>query len=295
MDNENTKSGYVALVGKPNVGKSTLLNNILGTKLSIVTAKPQTTRKRILGIHTFENCQIVFLDTPGMLRPKYEMQKAMMSYVTTSLEEADIVAYIVDIADAEETFIPDEIRNIKDKPILLLVNKTDLFKDIKHVLPIISNYSKTGIFKEIIPMSGLKGSNVNELLQIIKKYLPESEFYYDPEMLSTQPERFFVSEIIREFIFNYYKQEIPYSTEVSIIEFKERVQGKWYISAEIIIERQSQKPILIGKGGSKLKQIGELARIEIEEHLGTPVYLELFVKVRDKWRSKPGMLKSFGY
>lgn len=294
------RAGFVALIGKPNAGKSTLLNSILGTKLSIVTPKAQTTRKRILGIHTENNFQIVFLDTPGVINPKYEMQRTMMNYVNESIDESDVLLILIDLEkfSSWNNYFHEHTKQLIDRfsgPIIALLNKTDLINDKKTLLPIISELIQTNSFKEILPISALTNDSINILIDLIKKYLPENPFYYDPELLSSHPERFFVSELIREVVFMEYNEEIPYSTEVNIVEFKERSSGKWYISAEIVIERDSQKGIIIGKKGSKIKQVGERARMQIEEHLGMPVYLELFAKVRNKWRDDPNMLKSFGY
>ncbi len=295
-----TKAGYLTIVGKPNAGKSTLMNAILGTKLSIVTQKQQTTRKPVLGIYTKDDTQIVFTDTPGILKPKYEMQRSMVSYIYTAIEDADIIAVIYDVVKFRydgDYFQKDFIDAIQKsgKPVFLLLNKIDLLKDVKTVLPIIDSFTKLGFFDEIIPMSALKQASIDVFLKTANKYLPEGEFYYDPEYLSTQTERFFVSELIREIVFKEYHEEIPYSTEINIPEYKERETGKWYISAEIIIERKSQKGIIIGAKGEKLKRVGERSRLAIEEHLQTPVYLELFVKVRDKWRNNKNLLKSYGY
>lgn len=296
----NTKAGYVAIIGKPNAGKSTLVNALLGAKLSIVTSKPQTTRKKVLGIFTSKNLQIIFLDTPGIVKPKYELHRSMMGYVDESIDDADMLLLLVDLDKYKdtETYFPDglleKLKNIA-KPIVLVLNKIDLLKDVKEVLPIIAELSEMNIFSDFISVSALKEAQTEELIGIMEKYIPKSPFFYDPELLSTQPERFFVSEIIREHIFKYYKQEIPYSTEVNIAEFKERGKGKWYISADIIVERATQKGIMIGANGSKIKKVGEKARAEIEEHLEMPVFLELFVKVREKWRNDKNLLKSYGY
>ncbi|MBX3043872.1 MAG: GTPase Era [Candidatus Kapabacteria bacterium] len=294
----NTKAGYVAIIGKPNSGKSTLLNSILGTKLSIVTPKPQTTRKRVLGIYSKENVQIVFLDTPGILSPKYTMQEIMMDYVSGAVSESDLLVVLLDMEKYPDEGIPESvlkiIKNAK-KPVIAALNKVDKMKDRKEILPFIDSINKMEIFNDIVPIAALKDMNTQELLSTIEKYLPEHEFYYDEDLLSTQNERFFVSELIRENIFLMTKEELPYSTEVSILEFKERDFGKWYIHAEIIVERDSQKRIIIGSGGSLIKDIGEKSRILIEEHLGQGVFLELFVKVRPKWRNDAGRLRSFGY
>lgn len=295
-----TKSGYIAIVGRPNVGKSTIMNAILGTKLSIVTPKAQTTRKKVLGIYSDSYKQMVFLDTPGLIIPEYEMQSVMMSYVESALEEADVLAVMLDVsrftsADKVVPSIYYDLIKKSVKPRILILNKTDLIHDKKELLPIIENFIKLDLFHEIIPVSSLDDKDVRKVVEVLTKYLPEGPFYYDPELISTQPERFFISEIIREKIFEGYSDEIPYSAEVAIADFKERETGKWYISAEIIVERPSQKAIIIGEGGKKIKYIGKSARIDIEDHLGMPVFLELFVKVREKWRNDRNLLKSYGY
>ncbi len=295
-----TKAGYVAIIGKPNAGKSTLMNSLIGANLSIITHKPQTTRKRVLGIYTEGNTQIVFLDTPGVLTPKYEMQESMMRYVRNSIEEADCLILIYDITKFNKLDpIPEELLEFfKDtrKKIILILNKIDLLKDVKETLPIIATFDKMQLFADIIPVSALKENDLEKrLIPVISEYIPKSHFYYDKELLSTQPERFFVSEIIREAILLSYHEEIPYSTEVHIVDFKERDFGKWYINAEIIVEKQTQKKIIIGSNGEKLKTVLERARKNIEEHLEQEIYLDVFVKVRNKWRDKPSMLRSFGY
>ena len=294
------KAGYLTITGKPNAGKSTLMNAILGTKLSIVTQKAQTTRKSVLGIHTKDDYQIVFTDTPGILKPKYEMQRSMVGYIYSAIKSSDIIAVIYDVSkfgSQGNYFLEDFIEAIRKsrKPTFLLLNKIDLLKNIKTVLPIIDSFNKLELFKEIIPISALKKASIDIFLKTAEKYLPESEFYYDPEYLSIQSERFFVSELIREVVFNEYHEEVPYSTEINIIEYKERESGKWYISAEIIVERKTQKMIIIGSKGEKLKRVGERARYAIEDHLHLPIYLDLFVKVREKWRNNKNLLKSYGY
>ena len=297
----STKSGYVAIIGKPNAGKSTLMNALMGLKLSIVTDKPQTTRKRVLGIYSDADTQIIFLDTPGILKPRYELQRSMMKYVDDAAEEADILAVMIDlpkyIEDPENYFSQEFLEIIQKikRPKVLLINKIDLTENVKSVLPVIEETAKTGYFDDIVPISALKASNLDQLTEALEKHLPKGPFYYDPELLSTQPQKFFVSEIIREQVFNEYQQEIPYSTEVNVVEFKERETGKWYISAEIIVERGTQKGIIIGAKGSKLKIVGRKSRLEIEEYLQMPVYLDLFVKVREKWRNNKNLLRSYGY
>jgi len=293
------KAGYVAIIGKPNAGKSTLLNAFVGEKLSIITPKPQTTRKKVIGIYTKDETQIVFIDTPGMLEPKYEMQRKMMEYVEESFADSDALCMLFDATEFESGFkLPEKfmtaLKSLK-KPKVLAINKIDLLKNVKLVLPMIKHFSELGIFDEIVPISALKSAETGTLIKLFEKYIPENEFYYDEEFLSIQNERFFVSELIRENVFKSFEQEIPYSTEVNVVEFKERELGKWYISAEIIIERESQKIIVIGEKGAKIKEIGEKSRKDIEAHLGMPVYLELFVKVRNKWRNDKNLLKSYGY
>jgi GTP-binding protein Era len=223
-----------------------------------------------------------------------------MTYVQEAIEEADIIAVIADVEAFIKygEFIPHQILDqIKASriPAILLINKTDLLHDKKDMLPLLAKVHETGIFKDVIPISSLKKDNLNDFINTAKKYLPEGPFFYDPEILSSQPQRFFVSELIREQVFLEYREEIPYSCEVNIIEFNEREFGKWHIHAEIIVERQSQKGIIIGEKGLKLKKVGEISRLKIEDHLGVPVYLQLFVKVRENWRSNRNMLRSFGY
>ncbi len=295
-----TYAGTIAVIGKPNAGKSTLLNAILGEKISIVTHKAQTTRRTVLGISTRENYQSIFLDTPGFLKPKYKLQKAMIGYIERAVGDADILLIIIDaskLISETESFEDEFYQYLKpiNKPKILALNKLDLLDNRKKMLPLMDKAIKENIFNEVIPISALKKVSIVEVLKTIEKYLPESDFLYDPEYLSIQPEKFFVAELIRENIFNVFSQEIPYSTEVVITQFKEREKSKWFISAEIIVERNSQKQILIGHEGQMIKKIGELSRKRIEEHLQTDVYLDLFVKVRDKWRNNNTLLKSYGY
>lgn len=292
--------GYIALIGAPNVGKSTLLNALVGAKLSIVSPKPQTTRKRVVGVRTNENHQLIFLDTPGIIDPKYELHKVMMQYVDFAIEEADIIGFMIDVVthiDPKEIISSTIEENLKSsgKPSILILNKIDLLKNTKLVLPIIEAYTKSELFKEYVPISATKLAGIDELLKVFKQYLPIGEFVYDEEILSTQNERFFVSELIREKLFKMFREEIPYSTEVQIVDFVERQRGKWYINAEIIVEKETQKPIILGAGGSRIKKLGEVARKDIEAHLGQQVYLDLFVKVRKNWRNNKSMLKFFGY
>jgi len=290
------KAGYVAIVGEPNVGKSTLMNALLGQKISIVTRKPQTTRQRVLGILTTPVSQIIFLDTPGLLDAKYLLQETMMRSAHRALEDADVVLVLT---EASASDLPDIVRVrlepvSKGKPLLLCLNKVDTAPR-DQVLPVLAGFAKSGMFREVIPVSALKKENLDDLLKTITRYLPEHPAFYPDDVVSEQPERFFVAEIIREKIFEQFQEEIPYSTAVEIREYKEREEGKTFINADIIVERNSQKGILIGKKGAALKAIGQAARKDIEEFVGRPVFLELFVKVGEKWRSKESWMKRLGY
>lgn len=295
-----TKSGFVAIIGKPNAGKSTLMNALLGERLSIITNKPQTTRKRILGILSEDDYQIVFLDTPGILTPSYLLQEKMLEYVEKSVQDADVLVLMVDLSEDKsglQTFKTESINQILEKyksRIVIVLNKMDLSEQ-SVVKGAMEKIRATYEIENIIPISALDKFNLKSLLDLIIEKLPEHPKFYPDDQLTDEPERFFVSEIIREKIFEQYKDEIPYSTEVLIEEFKERENRKDYISAAIVVERETQKPIIIGKGGESIKWVGKLSREAIEEFLGREVFLELRVKVRSKWRSNPNMLKNFGY
>ena len=296
----SVKSGFVSIIGKPNVGKSTLMNALIGEKLSITTNKPQTTRKRVLGILSSDDYQIIFLDTPGILDPEYLLQEKMLNFVFSSVRDSDVVVFMIDVkADpkGEHTFsdktVVEILKNNNAKRILLL-NKIDLSEQAA-VEKLMNELSAKNIFEKIIPISAEKKFNLDSVTEVIVEFLPEHPKYYPDDQLSDENERFFVSEIIREKIFEYYREEIPYSTEVLIEEFKERENAKDYICAAIVVEKDSQKPIILGAKGESIKRVGQHAREAIEKFLQHEVYLELRVKVRDKWRSNPNMLKSFGY
>ena len=296
----NHKTGYVAILGLPNSGKSTLLNALLGQKLSIITAKPQTTRKRILGILSEEDHQIIFLDTPGILSPAYLLQEKMMEDVELSIKYAYVFVIIYDVSsiaslkESEENEIITKIVDDESKKKILVLNKIDTLQQDKTVA-LIERYESTKKYFSVIPVSANKNFNLERLKNDIVECLPEGPKFYDDEIVSDETERFFVTEIIREKLFELYEDEVPYSCEVLIAEFKERQNAKDFVSAEIVVERESQKPIIIGKAGRAIKELGEKSRKAIEDFLGKEVYLELRVKVRDKWRSNPNMLKSFGY
>ena len=297
---EEYKTGYVAILGLPNSGKSTLLNSLIGQKLSIITSKPQTTRKRILGILSEENYQIIFLDTPGILSPSYLLQKKMMEDVKTSLDDADIIVLIIDVKEdphAENLFSQEFVKenvSSSNKIKLLVLNKIDLITQEK-VNELIKHFELQKTFEEIIPISAIQNFNIQRVREEIIRFLPEGPKLFPDDQVTDENERFFVSEIIREKILELYRDEVPYSCEVLIIEFKEREEGKNFISAEIVVERDSQKAIIIGKGGTVIKKLGQVARESIEQFLQREVFLELRVKVRKKWRSDENLLKSFGY
>ncbi|MCH8122725.1 MAG: GTPase Era [Bacteroidetes bacterium] len=296
MENTNVdrshRSGYAALIGEPNVGKSTLINALLGQKISIVTRKPQTTRHRVLGILSEDEFQLILLDTPGIIQPKYGLQRAMMRSVTGAAQEADVLVFIIDATRQKIDFRTLDL--IAGKPTILAVNKSDLVSQ-DQMLPLAQSYSEEAEFEEVIPISALKGKNLDRLVAAIVDRLPQGPPLYPKDVVSEHPERFFVAEIIREKIFEQFRQEIPYSCQVNVVSFEERKQEKTLIHADIVIERDSQKGILIGKKGAALKQIGIRARIDIEEFLGEPIFLNLFVKVRADWRNKEAFLKSYGY
>ncbi len=296
----DTKCGYVSIIGLPNAGKSTLLNLLLGQKLSITTNKPQTTRKKILGILSKENYQIIFQDTPGILNPEYLLQKKMLEFVHQAVKDADVILLLVDIINdpqGEKTFSDETVQQVvknKTWKKILIINKIDQSEQ-SAVQALSDKFEKEGIFDKIIPISALTGFNKEGVLSNIIEMLPVHPKFYPEDYISDAPEKFYVSEIIREKIFEQYKEEIPYSTEVIIEEFKEQEGRKDLIYASIIVERESQKPIIIGKKGDALKKLGQTARADIEAFLERPVFLDIRVKVKDKWRSDARMLKYFGY
>ena len=290
------KSGYISIIGEPNVGKSTLLNAMMGEKLAIVTPKPQTTRNRITGIVTTDEYQIIFLDTPGVLEPKYRLHNRMVRAAYSAIKDADVVLYIIDVSQPAhrlERQILDKIKKTGQKAILV-INKIDLVPK-PALLPLIAEYSEKFPFVEIVPISATLGDGVAQLREFIIQYLPEGPPYFPADQLSDLPERFFVAEIIREQIFLHTQQEIPYASSVVVEEFKERPNGKNYIRAMIYVERQSQKGILVGGGGRTIKLIGQRARADIERFLDAPVFLDLYVSVKEDWRSDERKLKDMGY
>ncbi|RKY01014.1 GTPase Era [Candidatus Poribacteria bacterium] len=291
------KSGYVSIVGEPNVGKSTLLNMLLGEKLAIVTPKPQTTRNRITGILTTDEYQIIFLDTPGMLKPRYKLQEYMVEMVKNAIADADLILYMIDVSHLPREDIEKEILDMiksSGKKAVLVMNKIDLISK-PMLLPLMAAYKDKFDFADIVPISALKNDGLDILVKVIVEHLPEGPMLFPPDQISDLPVRFFVGELIREKVFLLTRQEIPYASSVMVEEFKERESGVIYIRATIFVEKDSQKKIIIGKGGNMLKKIGTMAREELEASFGKPVYLELWVKVREKWRQNPKDLKELGY
>ncbi|MFM8242274.1 MAG: GTPase Era [Crocinitomicaceae bacterium] len=288
------KSGFVNIVGSPNVGKSTLMNQLVGEKLSIVTSKAQTTRHRILGIVNDDDYQIVFSDTPGVVNAAYKLHEAMMEYVNASLKDADVLLFITDTFESEmnhkETL--DKIKKLK-VPVLCLINKIDLSNQEK-LTERVEYWQEQLPTALIYPISALHKFNIDQVWNKILELIPESPPYYDKEEISDRPMRFFISEIIREKIFLHCQKEIPYSCQVEIEEYKEE-ETIVRIRALIIVERDSQRGIIIGRGGEMLKRIGREARIEMEKFIGQKVYLENYVKVDKDWRSTDAKLKKYGY
>ena len=292
MENDTNafRAGFAALIGYPNVGKSTLMNVILGQKLSIMTHKPQTTRHQLLGIYTDSTSQILFLDTPGVLEPKYHLQKSMMRAVERAQQQSDVLVYMAD-ATRKHTFteLPDLLAETR-KPMILAVNKTDAADAMAHLKLLEQKFDWTEVHK----ISAITSGGVSELLESIKKQLPASPMLYPEDMVSEKPVRFFVSELIREQLFIQYQEEVPYSTTVEISSYEEGEELD-RIYANIVVNKSSQKGIIIGQKGQAIKKLGENARAEIEAFLQKQVYLELFVKVRPNWRNKKQMINSFGY
>ena len=290
------KSGYVSIIGEPNVGKSTLLNAMLGEKLAIVTPKPQTTRNRICGIVSGDDYQIVFVDTPGILAPKYQLHDWMVKTAYAAIQDADLVLYLVDVTQRltqVETKILDRIHQANQQTILVL-NKIDRIDKLS-LLPIIEDYNQRFEFVDVIPISALKEDGTDRLKKAVLNYLPSGPQYFPPDQVSDLPQRFFISETIREKIFLQTKQEIPYSTSVVVEEFIERNKRKWYIRSIIYVERESQRRVLIGKGGQMIKKIGQLARAEIEDFLDQSIFLELHVLVKSDWRKDLRKMRDLGY
>jgi GTP-binding protein Era len=290
------KAGFVNIVGNPNVGKSTLMNALVGERISIITSKAQTTRHRIMGIVNGEDFQIVYSDTPGVLKPHYKLQKSMLGFSRSALSDADVLLYVTDVIDSSEKnadFIELVKQHASDFKIILVVNKIDLIDEEK-LVELVEKWHTVLPEAEVIPISAITKFNLDPLLKRIRELLPDSPPFFEKDALTDKPERFFVTEIIREKILTNYDKEIPYSVEVAVESFKEETK-LIRISALIFAERDSQKGILIGHQGKSLRKVGIEARKDIEAFFGKQVFLELFVKVEKDWRNKDAKLRSFGY
>lgn len=296
MDKTPHKSGFIAVIGRPNVGKSTLINQLIGQKIAIMSDKPQTTRTRILCILTQPDAQVILLDTPGVHKPLSKLGEYMDRSITNTLKEVDAIFFVVDVTEKPgpgERFIMERLEKTK-KPVILVLNKIDLVTK-EALLPIIAAYSKGRDFAAVVPISALGEENLDALLSEAKKHLPEGPAYYPEDMVTDQPERLIAAELVREKVLSLTRDEVPHSIAVDVDEMTTRPKGDIYIRATIYVERDSQKGIVIGHKGAMLKEIGQLARPDIEMMLGGKVYLDLWVKVRKDWRNRDAILKSLGF
>ncbi|WP_082233800.1 GTPase Era [Halobacillus massiliensis] len=294
---ENFKSGFIAIIGRPNVGKSTFMNRVIGEKIAIMSDKPQTTRNKIQGVLTDKEAQLIFIDTPGIHKPKHKLGDFMVKVAENTLNEVDAIMFMVNAQEGYgrgDQFIIDRLQRV-EQPVFLIVNKIDKVHP-DELLPLIDLYREKLDFEEIIPISALQGNNVDHLLKLLKKALPEGPQFYPEDQITDHPERFIVSELIREKVLHLTREEIPHSIAVVIETMKPREDSNAvFIQAMIIVERKSQKGIIIGKQGSMLKEVGQRARKDIETLLGSKVYLELWVKVQKDWRNRQIQLSDFGY
>ena len=291
------KSGFVSFIGRPNAGKSTLLNKIIGTKLAIVSDKPQTTRNRILGVKNYPEAQVVFLDTPGIHRPLHRMNVRMVDAAVSTIREVDLLCLVVDVNEkigSGDHFVFDLVKDTKT-PVLLLLNKIDKMKK-NALLPILQDYSTSGVFAEIIPISAFTGENVDRLEQVILERMPEGEALYPEDYLTDQPERFFAAEIVREKVLQFTRDELPFSTAVILDKFEEPVAPSTLLKlyCTIVVDRDSQKPIVIGRGGEMIKRIGTAAREDLEKFFDSKVFLDLHVRVKSEWREDDQVLSDIG-
>ncbi|WHY84755.1 GTPase Era [Neobacillus novalis] len=296
--NENGyRSGFISIIGRPNVGKSTFLNRVIGQKIAIMSDKPQTTRNKIQGVLTVNDAQMIFIDTPGIHKPKHKLGDFMMKVAQNTLKEVDLILFMVNAEEGfgrGEEFILEKFQTV-NTPIFLVINKIDQIHP-DELLPIIQSYKDKYAFKEIVPISALEGNNVERLLDQIKSFLPEGPQYYPADQVTDHPERFIITELIREKALHLTREEIPHSLAV-VLDKMEQQKGKdiIHVMATVIVERDSQKGIIIGKQGSMLKEIGKRARVDIENLLGSKVFLELWVKVQKDWRNKMSQLRDYGF
>jgi GTPase len=291
------KSGFIALLGRPNVGKSTLLNALVGEKIAIVSTKPQTTRSRITGIKTTAEAQLIFVDTPGLARPRSALNRHMMQIARDAYQGVDLILLVTEASSpdqlAGDEFILQQLKDVKT-PIFLVINKIDLI-DHRQLLPLIETYQHHFPFAEYVPVSALKEVNIEALQRAIGQYLPAGPRYFPTDQLTDQPERFWIAELIREQIFTLMEQEVPYQTAVMVEQLEDTDSGVLRVDATIYVERDSQKGIIIGKRGNRLKQVGQAARQAIERRLNTQVYLALWVKVRKDWSENEQLIRDMGY
>lgn len=290
------KSGFVSIIGRPNVGKSTFVNRVIGHKIAIMSDKPQTTRNKIQGVMTQEDAQIIFLDTPGIHKPKHKLGDYMMRVARNTLAEIDAIMFMVNINEEigrGDEYIMEMLKH-SDTPVFLVLNKIDLVHP-DDLMPKIEQYQTYMDFTEIVPISALEGHNVDHFIEVLKSYLPEGPKYYPDDQISDHPEQFVVSELIREKILHLTSEEIPHSIGVNVDRMIKESESRVRIEATIFVERNSQKGIVIGKGGKKLKEVGKRARLDIEHLLGSKVYLELWVKVQKDWRNKVNFIRQMGY
>lgn len=296
MNRKGYKSGFVSIIGRPNVGKSTFLNRIIGQKIAIMSDKPQTTRNKIQGVYTENDSQVIFIDTPGIHKPKHKLGDFMVKMAQTTLKEVDIVLFMVNATEGfgrGEEFIIEKLQETK-QPVFLVINKIDQVHP-EQLLELIDQYRKLHEFAEIVPISALDGNNVEALIGAIKKYLPEGPQYYPDNQVTDHPERFIIAELIREKVLHLTREEVPHSVAVVIDAIQKREGGAVYINATIVVERASQKGIIIGKQGKMLKEVGKRARFDIEALLGSKVFLEVWVKVQKDWRNKMSQLRELGF
>lgn len=296
MTKKTFRSGFVAIIGRPNVGKSTLMNQVIGQKIAIMSDKPQTTRNKIHGVYTTDDYQIVFLDTPGIHKPQSKLGDYMMKVAESTLNEVEAILFLVDVAEGlggGDRFIIERLKRVKT-PVILVLNKIDQVQP-EQLLPIIASYKDLYEFAQIVPVSALNGNNVNTLLEQTSNYLPEGPQYYPADQVTDHPEQFVCAELIREKILHLTREEIPHSIAVSIEDMRVEENGVVHISAVIYVERDSQKGIIIGKRGALLKEIGQKARGDIETLLGSKTFLELWVKVKKDWRNQERVLKDLGF
>ncbi|GGI11098.1 GTPase Era [Gottfriedia solisilvae] len=297
MNKESYKSGFVSIIGRPNVGKSTFLNRVIGQKIAIMSDKPQTTRNKIQGVYTEDDAQIVFIDTPGIHKPKHKLGDFMVKVAQESIKDVDATLFMVNADEGfgrGDEFIIEKLQGTRS-PVILVINKIDTIHP-EELFNIITKYKDLYEFAEIVPISALQGNNVDRLLEVIKKYLPEGPQYYPANQVTDHPERFIISELIREKVLHLTREEVPHSIAVIIEQIERRPEGNAiYVNATIVVERSSQKGIIIGKQGSMLKEVGKRARLDIQNLLDTKVFLELWVKVQKDWRNRMSQLRDLGF